>query len=99
LCCAVILGKGPGTVKPSRALNPRIVWILRHARPYNSRHPGDSGLKQCKECEFTEDDGFLHKCSICHKYVCEEHKYTRSGRAFCSSFCAAYFFHEGDEDD
>jgi hypothetical protein len=56
-------------------------------------------VKQCKECDFTEDDGFLHKCPICHKNFCEEHKFVRSGRAFCSSFCAAYFFHEGDEDD
>jgi hypothetical protein len=30
--------------------------------------------------------------------VCDEHKYVRSGRVFCSQFCAAYFFHGGDDD-
>ena len=56
-------------------------------------------MHQCKECAVAEDDAYLHKCPICHSYICEEHKFTRSGRVFCSNFCAAYFFHEGDEDD
>jgi hypothetical protein len=56
-------------------------------------------MHQCKECAVAEDDAYLHKCPICHSYICDEHKFMRSGRVFCSSFCAAYFFHEGDEDD
>ena len=56
-------------------------------------------MEQCKECSVGEDEAYLHKCPICHKGVCDEHKFMRSGRIFCSSFCAAYFFHEGDEDD
>ena len=56
-------------------------------------------MQTCKSCSATEDDGYLHKCSICHKMVCDEHKYVRSGRAFCSTTCAAYFFHEGDDDE
>ena len=56
-------------------------------------------MHQCKECAAGEDDVYLHKCPICHKYICEEHKFTRSGRVFCSQFCAAFFFHEGDDDD
>jgi hypothetical protein len=56
-------------------------------------------MKQCKTCGVGEDDAYLHKCPICHKMTCDEHKYVRSGRPFCSEFCAAYFFHEGDEDD
>jgi hypothetical protein len=30
--------------------------------------------------------------------VCDEHKHVRSGRVFCSQFCAAYFFHGSDDD-
>jgi hypothetical protein len=56
-------------------------------------------MKQCKTCAVGEDDAYLHKCPICHKMICDDHKYVRSGRVFCSEFCAAYFFHEGDEDD
>jgi len=56
-------------------------------------------VDQCKQCAVGEDEAFLYKCPICHKMICEEHKHVRSGRVFCSSFCAAYFFHEGDEDD
>jgi hypothetical protein len=56
-------------------------------------------VQQCKECAASEDDVYLHRCPICHKMICDEHKFLRSGRVFCSSFCAAYFFHEGDEDD
>ena len=56
-------------------------------------------MQTCKECDFTEDDGFMYKCPICHKMICEDHKFVRSGRIFCSEFCAAYFFHESDEDD
>ena len=66
---------------------------------YNPGAPLRSFVQQCKECAAGEDDAYLHKCPICHKYICEEHKFVRSGRIFCSDFCAAYFFHESDEDD
>jgi hypothetical protein len=56
-------------------------------------------VAKCNVCEADEDDVYLYKCAICHKRFCEEHKFIRSGRAFCSEACAAYFFHEGDEDD
>ncbi len=55
-------------------------------------------MNKCKECALGEDDGFLSKCPICHKYVCDDHKFTRSGRAFCSAFCADFFFHDDDDD-
>ena len=57
------------------------------------------GAMECVACKVSDQDVRLHKCPICHKYICEEHKFVRSGRIFCSAFCAAYFFHEGDEDD
>ncbi len=55
-------------------------------------------MKECKECGLKEDDGYLVKCPICHKMICDAHKYVRSGRVFCSEFCAAYFFYGGDDD-
>lgn len=70
-----------------------VVWIIVSAVTYNPR------VHQCKECAAGEDDVYLHKCPICHKYICDEHKFVRSGRVFCSQFCAAFFFHEGDDDD
>jgi hypothetical protein len=52
----------------------------------------------CANCEKTLDDGRLYKCPVCFKLACEEHVYRRSGREFCGSGCAQYFFF-GDEDD
>ena len=76
------------------------MWIGLLVVTYNPPGiEGWAGVHECKECGESEDDVFLHKCPICHKYICEEHKFVRSGRVFCSQFCAAFFFHEGDEDD
>jgi YHS domain-containing protein len=55
-------------------------------------------MEACRECGATEDEIYLVKCPICHLQVCEDHKYVRSGRAFCSEHCAASFFHGDDED-
>jgi hypothetical protein len=52
----------------------------------------------CKECGIGEDELILTKCPICHQMICEDHKYVRSGRAFCSEYCGAAFFHGDDED-
>jgi hypothetical protein len=52
----------------------------------------------CKQCGINEDEAFLVKCPICHQMVCEEDKYSRSGRVFCTEYCAAMFFH-GDSED
>ena len=56
-------------------------------------------MSQCKECSVSDDDQYLSKCCICHQMVCEEHQYTRSGRAFCSVHCADAFFHYDEDDD
>jgi hypothetical protein len=52
----------------------------------------------CKTCGINDDEAFLLKCPICHEMVCEEDKYVRSGRDFCTEFCAATFFHGDDEE-
>ena len=57
-------------------------------------------MAECQTCGVSEDDGYLTKCPICHKMICEDHKLMRSGRAFCSPYCAdSFFFHGEDEDD
>ena len=57
-----------------------------------------TGPTACANCEKTLDDGRLYKCPICFKVVCDEHVCLMSGREFCSSGCAQYFFF-GDEDE
>jgi hypothetical protein len=56
-------------------------------------------VRECKECQINEDEGYLYKCPICHLEVCEEHTYMRSGRNFCSVHCADSFFHGDDDED
>jgi hypothetical protein len=55
-------------------------------------------MAECKTCGANEDETDLTKCPICHKMFCDEHKLVRSGRAFCSTFCADGFFFDEDED-
>ncbi len=56
-------------------------------------------MRECKECKVSEDAEYLFKCPICHKDVCEEHKFMRSGRNFCNVHCADSFFHSDDDED
>ena len=49
-------------------------------------------------CSISEDEAILVKCPICHQMICDEDKYMRSGRVFCSQYCGAMFFHGDDED-
>jgi hypothetical protein len=52
----------------------------------------------CYRCEEPVEGSPLHKCPVCHKWFCEEHGYTMSGRSFCSSGCAQYFFFSEPDD-
>ena len=52
----------------------------------------------CKVCGISEDEASLNKCPICHEMICDEDKYVRSGRIFCTEYCGAMFFHGDDED-
>ncbi len=67
-------------------------------RGYNPPTCTGDGVKVCKECGIDEDEGYLSKCPICHQMICDDHKFMRSGRIFCSEYCAAAFFHGDDED-
>ena len=55
-------------------------------------------MERCLKCAVTEDDAYLVKCPVCHKMVCEDHKYSRSGRSFCTPGCASLFFTEEDDE-
>lgn len=52
----------------------------------------------CTHCGAGESDRPLQRCPICFKWFCDEHGHDMSGRAFCSSHCAEYFFF-ADPDD
>ena len=54
---------------------------------------------ECCRCAVKEMEASLVRCPICHKMVCEECMYRRSGSDFCSRFCAEYFFFGGDEEE
>ena len=55
-------------------------------------------MAACKTCGISDDEAFLAKCPICHEMTCDEDKYVRSGRTFCTEYCAAMFFH-GDSEE
>ncbi len=66
---------------------------------------GDDKVKKTGEpgeyCEKCGANGYwLHliKCPMCHKYVCDDCRYSVQGKDFCSRFCANEFFW-GDEDE
>ena len=71
----------------------------RAAVAYNAPEAvGGESMAECSTCGVTEEGGYLTKCPICHKMVCEDHKMMRSGRAFCSTFCADSFFYDDDDE-
>jgi endogenous inhibitor of DNA gyrase (YacG/DUF329 family) len=37
------------------------------------------------------------KCPSCNRYVCENCRYSASGRHFCSSQCAHFYFFDDEE--
>ena len=51
----------------------------------------------CSKCSAKGEKVSLMMCPICHKMVCEKCRVHKSGRSFCSQYCAEYFFF-GDED-
>ena len=46
----------------------------------------------CFRCEEPKPGTELSKCPLCFKLFCEEHAHAMSGRQFCSTRCAQYFF-------
>jgi len=53
--------------------------------------------KTCSKCSATGDKIVVTKCPICHKQVCDACNVNRSGRIFCSAFCADHFFFDEEE--
>jgi hypothetical protein len=58
----------------------------------------DTSTVHCIQCDRSEDETRLEKCPICFKRFCSDHRYEMSGRGFCSTHCAQYFFF-ADPDD
>ncbi|HEV8337503.1 MAG TPA: hypothetical protein VGR67_13905 [Candidatus Polarisedimenticolia bacterium] len=54
--------------------------------------------RECVECGVGDEEAYLYQCPICHKFVCEECRFTKSGQTFCSRGCGEMFFHQ-DEDE
>ncbi len=46
----------------------------------------------CSVCEISDEEKSLRKCAICFKYFCDDCGVDRSGRWFCTTNCADYFF-------
>ena len=59
---------------------------------------GGAVSQECLECGISDEETYLYRCPMCHKYVCEECRFTKSGQTFCSRGCGEMFFHH-DEDD
>ncbi len=54
--------------------------------------------ERCHECDRGREVVMLRKCPSCHRYFCEDHSATMSGRPFCSRNCAYTFFFPDDDD-
>jgi len=52
----------------------------------------------CSKCAKPDDKIHLSKCPSCHKMICDDCRYSISGRLFCSSQCAHFFFFEEGDD-
>ncbi len=51
-------------------------------------------------CEVCRTRGYwmnLTKCPMCHRYVCDDCRYTSQGKIFCSRHCANEFFWGGED--
>ncbi len=55
--------------------------------------------QDCVQCGIGEDDAYLFKCPTCHKMVCEECRFVKSGQTFCSRGCGEMFFHVDEDED
>jgi len=53
---------------------------------------------ECVQCGVGDEEASLTRCPVCHKMVCEECQFVKSGRTFCSRGCGELFFHEEEED-
>jgi len=51
----------------------------------------------CAICHQETDERDLIRCPLCHQHACEQCRYTRHGRHFCSRFCSESFFYSEDE--
>ena len=52
----------------------------------------------CSKCGASDERRPLTKCPICHKMICDDCRTNVSGRYFCSSHCADFFFFEDEEE-
>ncbi len=52
----------------------------------------------CSKCAAGQERTPLVKCPMCFRSVCGECQYLASGRNFCSSACAQFFFFEDEEE-
>jgi hypothetical protein len=51
-------------------------------------------------CELCGSKGFwmhLRKCPMCHRYVCDDCRFTTQGKDFCSRHCATEIFWGGED--
>lgn len=53
--------------------------------------------EECNSCKAPRGEVSLYKCPICFKLTCETCRINRSGRDFCSAYCADYFFFGEEE--
>jgi len=54
---------------------------------------------RCWQCEKSFEEERLTQCPTCHKYFCEDHRHSMSGRPFCSKGCAEYFFFSEEDSE
>jgi hypothetical protein len=78
-------------IKHAGFLRKRLLSSRRHSRE-------EEVAAECIQCGAGEEEAFLYKCPICHKMVCEECRFMKSGQTFCSRGCGEMFFHQEDDE-
>jgi hypothetical protein len=52
----------------------------------------------CSKCAKGVEKTTIQRCPSCYRFVCDDCRHHHSGRYFCSSQCAQFYFFEDEEE-
>ncbi|MCZ6779066.1 MAG: hypothetical protein O7F16_08860 [Acidobacteria bacterium] len=57
---------------------------------------------ECAICHLDKPERDMVRCPLCHQHACEDCRFSRQGRHFCSRYCGESFFYsdeDGEDED